>query len=106
MKLNAIHIFAYGEAQIISDEVNFKTSVSSFTKLQDVIDDIKALKPSDVEAKDYHAINIFTQAVQYISNEGPKVGTYKLNYSQLNSTKLNDLIEEFKTLKAAEVTNP
>jgi hypothetical protein len=105
-KPNAIHIFAYGEAQIISDEVNFKTSVSSFTKLQDVIDDIKALKPSDVEAKDYHAINIFTQIVQYISNEGPKVGTYKLEYSQLNATKLNDLIEEFRTLKAAEVTNP
>jgi DNA-binding protein len=107
MKLNAIHIFAYGETQIISDEVNFKATVSSFTKLQDVIDNVKSLKPTDVETKDYHVINIFSEQVQYNSKEKKNVGSFKLTYEQLNQTMLNDLIEEFKTLKAAsEVTNP
>ena len=99
--MNTIHIFSYGEAQIIGKDLNYKTSVSKFTKLQAVIDDIKSKKPADVVAKDYHAINIFNNhRVSYLAKL--KEGTYDVNYSEIDSTKINDLIKEFADLKAAE----
>lgn len=99
--MNTIHIFAYGEAQIISKDLNYKTDVSKFTKIQAVVDDIKSKRPADVVAKDYHAINIFNNhRISYLSKE--KEGTYSINYSEIDSSKINDLIKEFSDLKAAE----
>ena len=99
--MNTIHIFAYGEAQIIGKDLNYKTDVSKFTKLQAVIDDVKSKKPADVVAKDYHASNIFNDMrVSYLSKE--KDGNFHFKFSEIDSAKLNDLIQEFATLKAAE----
>ena len=96
-----IHIFAYGESQIISKDLNYKTDKSKFKKLQAVIDDIKSKKPADVQDKDYHAINIFEgHKVSYLGKE--KEGTFSANFSELNSAKLNALVAEFKTLHDAE----
>lgn len=95
-----IHIFAYGEAQIISKDLNFKTAVGNFTKLQDVIDDVKSKKPADVQSKDYHAINIFEDMrVSYLGKE--KDGTFNCNFSDLNKAKYDALVAEFGSLKAS-----
>ncbi len=101
-----IHIFAYGEAQIISDTVNHKDSVSKFTKLQAVIDNIKSLRPTDVEESEYHAINIFGDLrASYLSKDSDGVGasktkkSYSVKFLELNQTALNELIAEFQTLK-------
>jgi hypothetical protein len=103
-----IHIFAYGEAQIISDTVNYKDSVSKFTKLQPVIDNIKSLKPADVEASDYHSINIFGDLkVSYLSKDSDGAGasknkkSFSVKFSDLNQNALNELIAEFQSLKAS-----
>ena len=102
MKLNVIHIFGYGESQIISDTLNFKTASSAFTKLTAVIADVKSKKPADVPAQDFHAINIFGNSrVSYISKE--KTGSFDCKYSDLNATSLNALIAEFQTLNDAAV---
>jgi hypothetical protein len=99
--MNTIHIFAYGEAQIIGKELNYKTNVSKFTKLQAVIDDVKSKKPADVQDKDYHAINIFNNSkVVYLAKE--KEGTFSVAFTDIDSAKLNALIQEFADLKAAE----
>ena len=103
MKLNTIHIFGYGEAQIISDTLNYKAGVTKFTKLQAVIDDVKSKKPADVPVMDYHAINIFADSrVSYISKE--KTGTFSTEFALLNQASLNALIAEFQTLKNADPT--
>jgi hypothetical protein len=97
--MNTIHVFAYGEAQIIGKDLNFKADVSKFTKLQAVIDDVKSKRPADVEEKDYHAINIFNKMkVSYNSKE--RKGNFSFKFEDLDSAKLNDLINEFATLKA------
>jgi hypothetical protein len=108
MKLNVIHFFSYGENQIISDTLNFKANVSQFKKAQAVIDDVKSLKPVDVVASDYHAINIFGDSkVSYLSKDTEGFGkdkvkkSYDVKFADLNQTKLNALIAEFATLKAA-----
>ena len=100
MKLNVIHIFGYGECQIISDTVNFKANVSEFKKLQAVIDDVKSLKPAEVDMKEYHAINIFGgKKADYLSKESENKGGFSVKFDKLNATKLNALIAEFETLK-------
>ena len=108
MKLNVIHFFSYGENQIISDTLNFKANVSQFKKAQAVIDDVKSLKPADVVASDFHAINVFGDSrVSYLSKDTEGFGkdkvkkSYDVKFSDLNQTKLNALIAEFETLKAA-----
>ena len=96
-----IHIFAYGEAQIISKDLNYKTDKSKFTKLQAVVDNIKSKKPADVQDKDYHAINIFdAHKVAYLGKE--KEGTFSVNFADIDSAKLDALKAEFKTLHDAE----
>jgi hypothetical protein len=99
-EFSTIHIFAYGEAQIIGKDLNFKASVGSFTKLQAVITDIKSKKPADKTDGDYHAINIFYSAdCRYMGKE--KESSFSCKLSDLNETKLNALIAEFATLEAS-----
>lgn len=104
-----IHIFGYGESQIISDTTNFKAGVDKFTKLQAVIDNIKSKKPADKTAADYHAINIFGDLrVDYIakgvdgagSNDEDK-GSFSAAFKDLDSKKLDALVAEFTTLSKA-----
>ena len=99
-EFNVIHIFAYGEAQIVGQDLNFKDSVSKFTTLQAVIDDVKSKKPADVTAGDYHAINIFYSIdVRYMGKS--QENSFSCAITELDETKLNALIAEFATLKAA-----
>lgn len=101
MKVSTIHIFAYGEAQVITDEFNFKAPVDKFTKLQAVIDNIKSKKPQDKEDKPHHAINIFfNMRGDYNSTE--KKGTFSVKFSDLDKSKLDELVAEFVTLKAQD----
>lgn len=102
MKLNVIHIFSYGESQIVSDTLNFKAGVEEFTTLQAVIDDVKSKRPVGVDVKDYHSINIFSEiGVRYMSKE--KTGSFDCAFADLDQTKLNALIAEFQALKDAVV---
>jgi hypothetical protein len=97
MKLNIIHIFSYGEAQIISESINFKSSVSDFKELQNVIDDVKSKRPDGIKEGDYHVINIFGDLrVDYVAK---KDGTYKIDFKDLDKVKLDALILEFESLK-------
>lgn len=108
MKVSTIHIFGYGEAQIVSDTTNFKTAVGDFKKLQAVIDDVKSKKPADKTATDYHAINIFfdSKAV-YIPKGDPKDAglkasdnSFSVAFKDLDSKKIDALVAEFVTLSA------
>jgi len=102
-EFSTIHIFAYGEAQIISKDNNFKASVTEFTKLNPVIADVKAQKPVDVATGDYHAINIFYSSnCYYMGNQ--QEFSFSFDVADLNETKLNALIAEFASLEAAANT--
>lgn len=99
-EFSTIHIFAYGEAQIIGKDLNFKASVNSFTKLQAVITNIKSKKPEDKTDGDYHAINIFFSSDCRYMGKG-KENSFSCKLTDLDETKLNALIAEFATLKAS-----
>lgn len=101
-----IHIFGYGEAQIISEKVNFKTDTNKFTKLKAVVDNIKSKKPQGVNEAEYHVINIMCDSrVDYISrmegnatSEGENKNSFTIKASELDKSKLDALIAEFTVL--------
>lgn len=96
-KFNVIHIFAYGETQIIGDDFNFKTATTGLTKVQAVIDNIKSTKPTDKPTGDFHAINIFNNdRYSYLGQE--RAATFILNFSELDAVKLQALADELGAL--------
>ena len=55
-----IHIFGYGETQIIKKDVNFKTATSELTKVQPLLDALWAEKPEDVTGgDDFRSVTFF-----------------------------------------------
>lgn len=101
-----IHIFGYGESQIISETVNFKTDTKNFKTVQAVIDDIKSKRPKDKTDADYHAINIFGDLrADYIAKraEGSKPmdedkSSFSVKFADLDNKKLDALVAEFGAL--------
>lgn len=109
MKNFTIHIFGYGEAQVISETVNFKAKVADFTKLKTVIDNIKSKKPADKTTGDYHAINIFgdmradynAKRPDGAKSKNEDKSSFSVKFADLDIAKLNALIAEFVTLSKA-----
>lgn len=101
-----IHIFGYGETQIISEKTNFKAKTADLKKVQVVIDDIKSKKPADKAASDYHVINIFGDLradynAKQASDAKPKddnKGSFSVAFKDIDSKKLDALVAEFEAL--------
>lgn len=105
-KFTTIHVFAYGEAQIIGKDLNFKSKVEDFSTLNSVINDIKSKKPSDKLDKNYHSVNIFSD-LRADYNATEKDGSFNVKYSDLNEANINALVAEFEKLKADfDAANP
>ncbi|HWY13281.1 MAG TPA: hypothetical protein VN026_18260 [Bacteroidia bacterium] len=100
MEFSTIHIFAYGESQIISKDLNFKSSNDNFKNLQAVIDNVKSNKPEGVAEKDFHAINIFKLKSDY--NAPDSEGSFSVPFQNLDSNNIDALITEFQNLKDAD----
>jgi len=55
-----IHVFGYGETQIVKKDVNFKTATSELTKVQPLLDALWAEKPEDVTGgDDFRSVTFF-----------------------------------------------
>lgn len=100
-----IHIFGYGEAQIISEKTNFKAPVEKFTKLKAVIDNIKGKRPADKESAEHHAVNIFTGLkADFIAKKSAKEtdakknNSFSVKYEDLDAKRIEALIAEFQTM--------
>lgn len=91
---NTLHIFGYGECQVITDTKNKKVLTSDCPSAQDVIDMIYALKPVDNNAgTDYGAINIFND--MFADYQSPE-GNFRVDYSELDSALINQLVSEIE----------
>lgn len=96
---NTIHIFGYGETQLITSDSNKKVATSSLTKVQAVIDNVYSKKPTDSNAgTEYHAINIFSDMfADYIpKTKGEK--SFRVKYEDLDATLINELVTEINSL--------
>lgn len=100
---STLHIFGYGETQLIGDNFNFKTATSNLPAAQPVVDDVYSHKPQGSDASSsYHAVNIFHDMfADYQPNEGTG---FRVQYSDLNSILIDALVEEILALAVTTTT--
>lgn len=98
-KFSTIHIYGYGETQIIGQDLNKKVLTSSLTTVQAVIDNVYSNKPADNNAgTEYHAINIFDDMfADYIpSTKGED--SFRVPYADLDATLIDALVLELEAI--------
>jgi len=107
-QFSTIHIFGYGETQIIGNDNNGKVQSSELTNLVVLIDHIKTFLPeSGVTLTDYHVIHIFEGSdVRYlgVGTEDRKEETsFSVKYDQIDITLLDALVNEVISLLPPKV---
>lgn len=95
---NTIHIFGYGETQLNGIDFSKKYSTTDLTKVQDVIDNVLKLKPTEVESSDLHCINIFKDEKAVFMSSVTFDSNYTIDYAQLDVLKIEALVEEIFNL--------
>ena len=103
-----IHIFGYGETQIIGDGVNKKFPTTDLLKVQDVVDYIYSFKPeSNTTSKEYHLINIFKNSRVSFLPKSDVVGqenSFSVEYADLDTTTIEALSTELLNKPTSEET--
>ena len=92
---NTLHIFGYGECQVITDTENKKVPTEDCPSAQAVVDMVYALKPEgNTAGTDYRAINIFND--MFADYQSPE-GNFRVDYSELDSALIDQLVEEIQS---------
>jgi hypothetical protein len=102
-QFSTIHIFGYGETQIIGETNNGKVPSSSLTTLVPFVDHVKTFLPeSGVTLTDYHVIHIFNGSdVRYlgVGTEDRKEETsFSVGFNQIDQSLLTSLVDEIISL--------
>lgn len=98
-KFNTIHIFGYGETQIIVKNLNKKVLTSSLLNVQAVIDNIYSKKPNDNNASsNYFSINIFEGFFADFTPNNNSEKSFRVKYTDLDLNLIHQLVDEIKAL--------
>lgn len=92
---NTLHIFGYGQDQLISDTENKLVDADLCPSTQAVVDMVYALKPDgNAATTNYRNINIFHDLfADYADEEGNR---FRVEYSELNSALIEQLATEIQ----------
>ena len=90
---NTLHIFGYGETQVITETENKKVATDSIVGVQAVVDDLYSKKPADNPATtDYRVITILNDMfADYSDEEG---NHFRVDYSELNAALIDAVVLE------------
>ena len=92
---STLHIFGFGDVQVISKNGGATKKASILTKLQAVIDNVWSTKPTDSKiTKEYHAINIFEGMFADWQTKVPKEKGFRTEYSKLDDSLIQQLVDE------------
>lgn len=98
---NTLHIFGYGETQLITDTENKKVASADLATLQQVVDDVYGNKPVDNNADtNYHAINIFNGLFADWLPSDKDQKSFRVEYSTLNEAAIAALVAEIIAVPA------
>jgi hypothetical protein len=94
MNWNTLHIFGYGQVQLISNTENKLVDSNLCPSTQSVVDMIYSHKPQGNTASiNYRTINVLNDLfADYQSEEG----MFRTDYSELDSALLNQLASEIE----------
>ncbi len=90
---NTLHIFGYGETQVITDTENKKVATDSIVGVQALVDDLYSKKPSgNAATTDYRVISIFNDMFADYSDE--LGNSFRVDYSELNAALIDAVVLE------------
>lgn len=97
MNWNTLHIFGYGQDQLISDTENKLVDKDLCPSTQSVVDMVYSHKPLDSSATiDYRNINIFNNLfADYSDNNG---NNFRVEFSELDSALIEQLATEIQNV--------
>jgi hypothetical protein len=97
-KWSTIHIFGYGETQIIGEDLNKKVLTSSLNKVQSLVTAILALKPidSEITTNEYHSITILNN--NFISWQSKEKANFRINFTECDSQLIENLVTELDSI--------
>ena len=92
---STLHIFGYGETQLIGNDLNKKVNTSVLTTAQAVIDNVYSFKPEgNTATEQYHAINIFNDMFADWQTSQKGVEGWRVQYPELDATAIDALVAE------------
>lgn len=90
---NTLHIFGYGETQVITDKENKKVATDSIVGVQALVDDLYSKKPAGNAATiNYSTITILNDVFANYSDE--QGNTFRVDYSELNAALIDAVVLE------------
>lgn len=97
-QFNTIHLFGFGDSQIIGQDNNGTVKSDTLTNLQAFVDHVVTFKPEEVVLTDYHVIHIFNEMdVRYLGR-GTGNNTDKTDFivsmTEIDATLLGNLVDE------------
>lgn len=96
---STLHIFGYGETQLIGQNLNKKVSTSALTTVQPVVDNVYSFKPEgNTATEEYHAINIFNDMFADWQTAQQGVDGWRVQYPELDATLIDALVAEIIAL--------
>lgn len=97
-QFNTIHLFGFGDTQIIGKDNNGTVKSDTLTNLQALVDHIVTFKPEEVILTDYHVIHIFNDmSIRYLGkgteNNADKTD-FMVDFSDIDATIMSNLVDE------------
>jgi hypothetical protein len=98
-KLNTLHIFGYGEVQIIGQDddikINKKVPNDTMISLQAVVDNVYSFKPTNnLSPNVYHAINIFVDMFADYNPKDSAFVSWRAEFKDLDNLAIDTLVAE------------
>lgn len=97
-QFNTIHLFGFGDTQIIGKDNNGTVKSDTLTNLQAFVDHVVSLKPEEVILTGYHVIHIFNEMdVRYLGR-GTENNQDKTDFivkmADIDALLLSNLVDE------------
>ena len=100
---STLHIFGYGETQLIGTDFNKKVPSTALTTLAAVVANVYSFKPEGNTApEEYHAINIFNHMFADWQAKGQGIEGWRTEYSDLDAEAIDALVAEVEAYVAPE----
>jgi hypothetical protein len=97
---STLHIFGYGETQLIGEDFNKKVLTSELTKVQAVVDNLYSFKPEgNTATEDYHLVNVFENTFgSYVPKDTEQ---WRVAYADLDIVAVEELVAEIEAYTPA-----
>jgi hypothetical protein len=98
---STLHIFGYGETQLIGTDSNKKVPSTALTTLAAVVNNVYSFKPEgNTATEEYHAINIFNDMFADWQTSQQGVEGWRVQYPELDTEAIEALVSEIEAYVA------